>query len=258
MPRFSANLSMLFTEGDFLERFNKAADAGFEAVEFLFPYAWEAERLVDVLNRYGLRQVLHNLPAGDWGAGERGIAGLADRVDEFKGGVEQAIHYARTLKCPRLNCLAGVIPSGVLPEVFRETLVDNLRFAAARLEKENIQLLVESLNTEDVPGFYPSRTADALALLAEVNHPNLWLQYDIYHMQIMEGNLIQTIQTHLQRIAHMQLADVPGRHEPGTGEINFTNLFRSIDQAGYAGWIGCEYIPSRKTEETFKFIKENR
>jgi hydroxypyruvate isomerase len=255
MPRFSANLSMLFTEVDFLDRFKQAAKAGFEAVEFLFPYAWQPEQLADVLKRNGLTQVLHNLPAGKWEAGERGIAGLPDRKDEFKAGVERAIRYAKALGCPRLNCLAGIVPAGVSPEVFRETFVENLRFAAAALEKENIQLLVESLNSGDVPGFYLSRTTDALALLDEVDHPNLWLQYDIYHMQIMEGNLTQTIKTHLQRIAHMQLADVPGRHEPGTGEINFTNLFRSIDQVGYAGWIGCEYIPSRQTEETLEFIK---
>ena len=258
MPRFSANLSMLFTEVDFIDRFKQAAKAGFKAVEFTFPYAWEAERLAEALNRYGLKQVLHNLPPGNWEAGERGIAGLPDRIDEFKEGVERAIHYATTLGCPRLNCLAGIIPAGVRPEVFRETLIKNLRFAAAALQKENIQLLVESLNTKDVPGFYLSRTADALALLDEVNHPNVWLQYDIYHMQSMEGNLTQTIKTHLQRIAHMQLADVPGRHEPGSGEINFTNLFRSIDQAGYAGWIGCEYIPSRPTEETLEFLKATR
>lgn len=255
MPRFSANLSMLFTEVDFLDRFKLAANAGFEAVEFLFPYAWEPEQLADALRQNGLKQVLHNLPAGKWEAGERGIAGLPDRIDEFKAGVERAIPYAKALGCPRLNCLVGIVPSGVRPEIFRETLVKNLRFAAAALEKEKIQLLVEMLNIKDMPGFYLSRTADALALMDEVDHPNIWLQYDIYHMQIMEGNLTQTIKTHLQRIAHMQIADVPGRHEPGTGEINFTNLFRSIDQAGYAGWIGCEYIPSRQTEETLEFIK---
>jgi hydroxypyruvate isomerase len=199
--------------------------------------------------------VLHNLPAGNWGAGERGIACLSGREGKFQEGVGLAIEYAKALNCKRLNCLVGKTPQGVPPEKVRQTLVSNLQFAAAALEKEGIRLLIEPLNDRDIPGFYLIHTQDALRLMEEVNHSNLWLQYDIYHMQIMEGNLTKTILNNLNRIAHIQLADNPGRHEPGTGEINFTNLFRSIDEAGYEGWIGCEYAPVGKTEDGLQWIK---
>ncbi len=255
MPRFSANLTMLFNEVDFLNRFERAANAGFKAVEYLFPYAWSKEQLVNELNKYGLQQVLHNLPAGDWQAGERGIASLPGREGEFQDGVGKAIDYAKAFKCPRLNCLVGITPPGVSHEKVQQILVNNLRFAASALEKEGIRLLIESLNDRDVPGFYLVHTRDALKLIKEVNHPNLWIQYDIYHMQMMEGNLTKTIQESLGRIAHIQIADNPGRHEPGTGEINFTNLFRSIDEMGYNDWIGCEYAPIDKTEDGLQWIK---
>ncbi|MGD8336051.1 MAG: hydroxypyruvate isomerase [Desulfobacterales bacterium] len=249
MPKFSANLTMMFNEVDFLDRFESASKAGFKAVEYMFPYEWPKNQLVDALEANGLRQVLHNLPAGDWAAGERGIACLPGREGEFQEGVRKAIEYAKALKCPALNCLVGLTPQGSTAEKVHDTLISNLKFAAAALEKEGIRLLVESLNDQDIPGFYLVRTRDTLSLLDEVHHPNLWLQYDIYHMQKMEGNLITTIETHLTRIGHIQLADNPGRHEPGTGEINFPNLFRVIDAAGYDGWIGCEYIPAATTEE---------
>ncbi len=255
MLRFSANLTMLFHEVDFLSRFERAAGVGFKGVEYLFPYEWQKEELVDKLERYSLEQVLHNLPAGNWSAGERGIACLPQRVGEFQEGVGLAIEYARALKCPRLNCLVGITPEGMSAEKIRRTLVDNLRFAATALEKENIRLLVEPLNDRDVPGFYLAHTRDALRLFEEVNHTNLWLQYDIYHMQVMEGNLTRTIRDNLARIAHIQLADNPGRHEPGTGEINFANLFRFIDEAGYEGWLGCEYQPAGATEDGLEWIK---
>jgi len=255
MPRFSANLTMLFNEFDFLNRFERAANAGFKGVEYLFPYGWSKEQLVNELSKYGLQQVLHNLPAGDWQAGERGIASLPGREGEFQDGVGKAIEYAKALKCPRLNCLVGKIPSGVSPEKVQQILVNNLRFAASALEREGIRLLIEPLNDRDVPGFYLVHTQDALQLIKEVNYPNLWIQYDVYHMQMMEGNLIKTIQENLGRIAHIQIADNPGRHEPGTGEINFTNLFRSIDEMGYDGWIGCEYVPAGKTEDGLQWIK---
>jgi hydroxypyruvate isomerase len=255
MPRFSANLTMQFNEVDFLGRFGRAAKAGFKGVEYLFPYAWSKEQLVDELGRHGLQQVLHNVPAGDWQAGERGIACLPGREGEFQDGVGKAIEYAKALKCPRLNCLVGKTPSGVPAEKIRQALVNNLRFAAAAIEKEEIRFLIESLNDRDVPGFYLVHTWEALQLMKEVNHPNLWLQYDIYHMQIMEGNLTKTIQENLGRIAHIQVADIPGRHEPGTGEINFINLFRSIDEMGYDGWIGCEYTPAGKTEDGLQWIQ---
>jgi hydroxypyruvate isomerase len=255
MPKFSANLTMLFGEADFFNRFEKAAKAGFKGVEYLFPYAFDKEQLVNELGRYGLEQVLHNLPAGDWEAGERGIACLPAREGEFQEGVGNAIEYAKALKCPLLNCLVGKTPGGAPPENVRQILVKNLRFAATALEKEGIQLLIEPLNDRDVPGFYLVHMRDAVELIEEVNHPNLWVQYDVYHMQIMEGNLTKTIQENIGRIAHIQIADNPGRHEPGSGEINFTNLFRSIDEAGYKGWIGCEYVPATATEEGLQWIK---
>jgi len=230
MPKFSANLTMLFGEVDFLDRFERAAKAGFKGVEYLFPYAFEKGQLVNELGRCGLQQVLHNLPAGDWQAGERGIACLPGREGEFQEGVGNAIEYAKALKCPLLNCLVGKTPGGAPPENIRQTLVNNLRFAATTLEKEDIRFLIEPLNERDIPGFYLVHTRDAVELIEEVNHPNLWVQYDVYHMQIMEGNLTRTIQENIDRIAHIQIADNPGRHEPGSGEVNFTNLFRFIDE----------------------------
>ncbi len=254
MLRFSANLTMMFNEVDFLGRFERAAKAGFKGVEYLFPYGWRKEQLVDELNKHHLKQVLHNLPAGDWQAGERGIACLPGREGEFQEGVGKAIEYAKALKCDRLNCLVGKTPQEK-PEKVRQTLVSNLRFAATALEKENIRLLIEPLNSQDIPGFSLVHTQDALQLFKEIDHHNLWLQYDIYHMQVMEGNLTKTIRDNLSRIVHLQIAENPGRHEPGTGEINFTNLFRFIDEAGYDGWIGCEYIPAGKTEDGLQWVK---
>lgn len=243
MPRFTANLSLLFNEVDFLDRFQAAADAGFSGVEYHFPYAWPAERLAERLDRFGLTQILHNLPAGDWSAGERGIACHPARIGEFREGVDRGIAYARQLGCTQLNCLAGIVPQNVAPELAHQTFIDNLRFATTRLEDAGIRLLIEPINTFDIPGFYISRTAQAAAVLDEVGSDNLFIQYDIYHAQRMEGDLANTIAAHLPRIAHMQLADNPGRHEPGSGEINFDFLFDYIDRSGYAGWIGCEYLP---------------
>jgi hydroxypyruvate isomerase len=255
VPKFSANLTMLFNEVDFLDRFEKAAKAGFKAVEYLFPYAWKKEQLVERLGAYGLIQVLHNLPAGDWNKGERGIACLPGRETEFQDGVGQAIEYAKALKCPQVNCLVGLTPAGVPGTKVRKTLIANLRFAAAALEKEGIRLLLEALNDKDSPGFHLVRTADVLGLIKEVGHPDVYVQYDVYHMQIMEGNLIKTIQANIDKIAHIQIADNPGRNEPGTGEINYPNLFKAIDAAGYKGWIGCEYKPAAKTEDGIGWMK---
>ena len=255
MPKFDANLTMLFTEVGFLHRFERASAVGFKAVEYLFPYEWEREQLAEKLAKHGLEQVLFNLPAGNWQAGERGIACLPDRVGEFQEGVGVALEYAKALGCPRLNCLAGLTPEEVSAEKVRQTLVDNLRFAATALEREGVRLLVEPLNRQDMPGFHLIHTRDALRLFEDVGHANLWLQYDIYHMQVMEGNLTKTILDNLPRIAHMQLADNPGRHEPGTGEINYPNLFRSIDEVGYDGWVGCEYNPSGTTENSLEWVR---
>lgn len=255
MPKFAANLTMLFNELDFLDRFQAAADAGFAGVEYLFPYAWPAAQLAEKLDQAGLVQVLHNLPAGDWAGGERGIACHPDRIGEFQEGVGRAIDYARTLGCKQLNCLAGIAPKGVPTDTAHETFVANLRFAAARLKDAGIRLLVEPINTFDIPDFYLNRTEQAIALLDEVGSDNLFVQYDIYHAQRMEGELGNTIARYLPRIAHMQLADNPGRNEPGTGEINFAWLLRHIDQLGYQGWIGCEYKPAAGTREGLGWIK---
>lgn len=255
MPQLSANLSMLFTERPFLERFAAAAQAGFKAVEFMFPYAFSAEAIQAELQKHQLQLVLHNLPAGDWEGGDRGIACDPARVEEFRAGVAQAIAYATALGVPRLNCLAGKAPAGADAAVVRQTLVDNLRFAADALAKHNIRLLVEMINTFDIPGFYLHGTNQALALLDEVGSPNLQLQYDVYHMQRMEGEIAATLQKQLPRIGHVQIADNPGRNEPGTGEINYAFVFRHLDAIGYQGWVGCEYKPAGQTEDGLGWIK---
>ncbi len=255
MPKFSANLSMLFTEVDFMDRFERAARAGFKAVEYMFPYAYDLNDLARQLKKHELHQVLFNMPAGNWEQGERGIALMEERKSEFQDGVHSAVRYAKTLGCPLVNCLAGLTPRNIPEEKTREVFVTNLRFAADACAREGIRLAIESVNTRDIPGFYLSRTADVLAIMQEVNHTNLYYQYDIYHMQVMEGDVTTTIRNNIRRIAHMQLADNPGRHEPGTGEINYTNLFRFIDEAGYRGFIGCEYRPLTTTEEGLSWIK---
>ncbi len=248
MPQFAANLTMLFNEVPFLDRFEKAAKSGFTAVEFLFPYAYSAQDIKQRLNTNGLQLVLHNLPAGDWDAGERGIACHPDRVPEFRSGVAKAIEYAKALGVNQLNCLAGKAPAGVPDAVLRQTLVENLRFAAAELKKAGLKLLIEAINTYDIPGFYLHGTAQAVSILDEVGADNAFVQYDIYHMQRMEGELAATLTKYQSRIGHIQLADNPGRNEPGTGEINYPFLFSHLDRMGYAGWIGCEYKPATTTE----------
>lgn len=249
MPKFAANLTMLFTELPFLERFAATKAAGFDAVEYLFPYEFDKAMLVERLKQHGLKQVLHNLPAGDWAAGERGIAIMPDRVAEFRDGVGRAISYARALECSQLNCLVGIAPEGGDSAELHEVLVANLRYAAKTLAGEGIRLLIEPINTRDIPGFYLNGTEQAARLIAEVGSDNLYIQYDIYHMQVMEGDLAPTLKRHLGRIGHIQLADTPGRHEPGTGEINYPFLFAYLDEVGYRGWIGCEYKPRTTTME---------
>lgn len=247
MPRLAANLSFLFAELDFPQRFAAARAVGFAAVEFHFPYAWPVSDVVDAAGAAGVETVLFNLPAGDWAAGERGIACLPARKAEFQDGVGRAIDYARALGTRQLNCLAGIPTPGLEHESARATLVDNLRFAAACLARHGMTLLIEPLNTRDTPGFLVSRTAQALALIEAVGAENLKLQYDIYHAQVMEGDLARTLAANLPRIGHIQLADNPGRNEPGSGEINFPFLFDHLDRIGYAGWIGCEYRPTTTT-----------
>ena len=249
MPKFAANVTMLFTEHAFLDRFGAAAAAGFRAVEFLFPYAFEAKDIAARLQQHGLQLVLHNLPAGNWDAGERGIACHPDRVDEFEKGVLDAVRYAKALGVTQLNCLAGIVPQGVAREAAHAVLVKNLRHAANALKAEGIRLLTEPINTFDIPGFFLNGTKQALEIIEETGSDNLFLQYDIYHMQRMEGELAATIRNNLPVIKHVQLADNPGRFEPGTGEINYRYLFALLDNIGYDGWIGCEYKPRAGTVE---------
>lgn len=248
MPRFAANLTMLFNEVPFLERFERAAKAGFDAVEFLFPYEYPARELKARLDGNGLQLVLHNLPPGRWDGGERGIGCHPDRVAEFRASVARGIEYAGVLGAPQLNCLAGKVPPGVDAATLRGTFVDNLRHAAGEFARAGLRLLIEPINFHDIPGFYLNTSAQAISILDEVGAANAFVQYDIYHAQRMEGELAATIERLLPRIAHMQLADNPGRHEPGSGEINYAFLFAHLDRIGYAGWIGCEYKPAGSTE----------
>lgn len=252
--QFSANLSLLFAEHDFLDRFGAAARAGFKGVEFHFPYEHDKAVLAEVLLTSGVETALFNLPGGNWAGGERGIACLPSRKAEFQDGVGLAIEYAEALGCTRLNCLAG-IPDGAQGKAI-DTLVDNLKFAAAVTQRAGIRLLLEPLNTRDNPGFLIATTTQAMQVIDAVGSKNLQLQYDIYHAQVMEGDLARTLETLLPHIGHIQIADNPGRHEPGTGEINFPFLFARLEQLGYAGWIGCEYKPSGQSEASFGWLSK--
>jgi len=258
MPKFAANLTMLYNELPFLERFDAAAAAGFRGVEFLFPYAFAPDEIAERLNRNRLALVLHNLPPGNWEAGERGIACHPNRVGEFQDGVGKAIAYAKILGAPQLNCLAGIVPQGVTRDAARATFVANLAFAAAKLKAEGIRLLIEPINTFDMPGFFLSGTRQAIDIIDAAGADNVFVQYDIYHMQRMEGELANTIKANLARIRHMQLADNPGRNEPGTGEINYPFLYDLIDRLGYTGWIGAEYRPVTTTAEGLGWLAPYR
>jgi hydroxypyruvate isomerase len=246
MPKLAANVSMLFPELDFLERFAAAARAGFRYVEYQFPYAWPAAEVARRAREAGVQVVLHNLPAGDMARGERGIACLPARVAEFRDGVERAIEYAKAASCPRLNCIAGVAPQD---DAHYACLVENVRYAARRLGEAGLQLLIEPINTRSVPGFFLTHSRQAIDVLNAAGEGNAFLQYDVFHMQIMEGDLARRIEELLPRIGHLQIADVPDRHEPGSGEINFAFLLSRIDALGYAGWVGCEYNPRGDTLE---------
>lgn len=258
MPRFAANLSMLFTEVPLLERFERAARAGFRTVELQFPYEQPAARLRDRLVSNRLQMVLHNLPAGDWAKGDRGIAAHPGRVAEFREGVGRAVEYATTLQVPMLNALAGIPPAGADPAEVQHTLVENLRFAARALRAAGLKMLVEPINRFDVPGFWLDTPTKALATLDEVGDDNVYLQYDVYHAQRSEGELAATIEKHLARIAHLQIADNPGRHEPGTGEIRFEFLFAHLRRIGYNGCIGAEYKPAGVTEAGLAWLETAR
>jgi hydroxypyruvate isomerase len=253
MPKLAANLTMLFNEVGFMDRFGAAARAGFRGVEFLFPYAFHADQIADKLNLYLLDLVLYNLPAGKWDEGERGIACHPDRVGEFQDGVGEAMQYAKVLGVKQLNCLVGIVPPRVDHDKAYATTVGNLTFASQKLKAAGIRLLIEPINTFDIPGFFLSRTMQALEIIEDTGSDNLFVQYDIYHMQRMEGELAGTIRNHQAMIKHVQLADNPGRFEPGTGEINYRYLFGMLDEIGYEGWVGCEYKPKAGTVDGLRW-----
>jgi len=253
--KFSANLSFLYQEVGFLDRFAAAAKDGFGAVEYLGPYAETPEAVAKALRDNGLVQALFNVPSGNWAGGERGIACLPDRVDEFRTGVRTALDYAAALNCPKVNVISGLVPPGVDLKVLEDTLVENLKFAADLCAKAGVKLLIEPINTRDIPGFFLTTTKQAEAILDRVGSPNLYIQYDVYHMQVMEGDLIPTYTRLKDRIAHIQVADNPGRNEPGTGEINYPFVLGEIARLGYDGWIGCEYKPKNGTTAGLGWMK---
>jgi hydroxypyruvate isomerase len=254
--KFSANLSFLYQDRPFLNRFKAAAGDGFPAVEYLGPYAEPKEKVAEALAANGLVQALFNMPPGDWAAGERGIGSLPDRVDEFRAGVATALDYARTLRCPKLNVLTGLTRPGDNLAQREDVLVQNLRYAAPRCADAGVKLLIEPINTRDIPGFFLTTTRQAERILERVGHDNLYIQYDIYHMQVMQGDLVPTYERLRDRIAHVQIADTPGRNEPGTGEINYRYVFAALDRLGYDGFVGCEYKPKAGTSEGLGWMKE--
>ena len=253
MPRFAANLSMLYNEHAFLDRFAAAARDGFTAVEYLFPYDFAAADLAQRLRDHGLQQVLFNAPPGDWSAGERGIACLPGREDEFRAGFQRALEYAHALACPRIHVMAGLVPQDVDAATVRATYSANLRWAAQAAHAAGCDVLIEPINTRDMPGFFLNRQDQAHAIVQEIGAPNLKVQFDLYHCQIVEGDVATKIRHYLPtgRVGHFQIAGVPERHEPDLGELNYRYLLRVIDEVsqacGWDGWVGCEYRPQRGT-----------
>ena len=247
MPRFAANLSMLYNEHAFIDRFAAAAADGFKGVEYLFPYAFAASDIAQRLQDHGLQQVLFNAPPGDWDAGERGLACLPGREAEFREGIAKAIDYAKALQCPRIHVMAGLVPQGADAATVRATYIANVRYAAEQAAPHGIQILLEPINGRDMPGFFLSRQDQAHALIAEIGAANVKVQMDLYHCQIVEGDLAMKVRQYLPtgNVGHFQIAGVPERHEPDVGEVNYTYLFQLLDSLGYDGWIGCEYRPAR-------------
>jgi len=254
MPRFAANLTMLFTEHPFMHRFERAAAAGFKGVEFLFPYEEDAHAIRAALDRHGLEPVLFNMPVGNFAAGDRGLANDPTRVQEFRDGVARALEYATVIGNKRINCLVGLRLDSVPLEEQLETVADNLRYSSEQLQSAGIRQVIEPLNRFDAPGFLLGTTRQGLDLLDRVGHPNIALQYDVYHAQRAEGNITATIREHMRRIGHIQIADSPNRNEPGSGEINYPYVFDAIDEAGYDGWVSLEYKPAGRTEDSLGWM----
>ncbi|MBB3390474.1 hydroxypyruvate isomerase [Rhizobium sp. BK275] len=258
MPKFSANLSFLYQDLAFLDRFAAAAKDGFGALEYLGPYAEPKEKVAGALQANGLKQALFNVPSGDWAGGERGIACLPDRIEEFRSGISLALDYAKALACPQVNVISGLVPKGADLATLEKVLVENLKYAAERAADAGVKLLIEPINLRDIPGFFLSNTDHAERILGKVGSDNLYIQYDFYHMQIMQGDLIPTFTRLKDRIAHVQIADNPGRNEPGTGEINYGFILSELDRLGYDGWVGCEYKPKAGTSEGLGWMKPYR
>ena len=255
MPKFAANLGMLFTELPFEQRFAAAARNGFKAVELLFPYDHAARDIAKWLDDSGLENRGLNLWPGEFAAGERGLASLPRREKEFRDALSRALEYAEATRTPALHAMCGIVPPGGDRNAHRAVYIDNLRFAARELAKTNRTLLIEPINPRDIPGYFLNTQADAHAIVAEVDEPNLKVQMDFYHAQIVEGDLVIKFKKYFDNIGHVQIAGVPDRHEPDTGEVNYSYLLRMLDEAGYAGWVGCEYRPRRSTEEGLVWMR---
>jgi hydroxypyruvate isomerase len=260
MPRFAANLSMMYREHDFPDRFAAAAQDGFTAVEYLFPYDYPAEKLRGLLDRHGLRQVLFNAPPGDWNAGERGNTAIPGREKEFRDGFERALAYAHALNCPRIHAMAGLMPANGDRARFRATFLENLAWAADKARPAGIDVLIEPIAQRNIPGFFLNRQEEGHAIVAELRRPNVKVMLDLFHCQVEEGDLTATIRRYLEeqprRVGHMQIAGVPDRHEPDTGEVNYAYIFDVIDATGYDGWIGLEYIPRDGTSQGLNWLRE--
>lgn len=255
MPKFAANLTMMFTEVSFLDRFAAAADAGFEAVEFLLPYEFPLEEVVGRSQAAGVEVVLFNMPAGDWAGGERGIACIPGREEEFRASVDKALQYALPLGTRQLHAMAGIVPKGADPAVCRKTLIGNLAYAAERLAEHDRTLLLEAINTRDMPGFIVSTQKDSHSLCESIKAPNVKMQMDLYHMQVAEGDLATKLKQYAPHCGHIQIAGCPERNEPDTGEIRYEYLFRLLDEIGYKGWLGCEYRPAGKTTDGLRWLQ---
>lgn len=256
MPKFAANLTMQFNEVPFMQRFRAAAEAGFQAVEFLFPYEFAAQEIAGQLRQYNLQNVLFNLSAGNWAAGERGMACLPERQQDFRASVQQALDYARVLGTPRLHVMAGLVPAAAELQQCQAVYLDNLRYACGEAAKAGIQCLIEPINTRDMPGYFLTTQAQAHALREQVGAANLQVQMDFYHVQIMEGDIAMKLRQYLPHIGHIQIAGVPDRHEPDSGELNYPYLFKLLDQLGYRGWVGCEYRPAKGTVEGLGWLQQ--
>jgi 2-dehydrotetronate isomerase len=254
MPRFAANLTMMFNEVPFLDRFKAASEAGFAAVEFLFPYEHSPEDVAAKANAAGVQIVLFNMPAGNWAAGERGITGLPGREQEFRESVDKALVYAGHLGVGRLHAMAGIAPAGADPAACHATLIANLKYAAEKLGEQNLTLLLEAINTRDMPGFLVSTQKESHAICEAVGAPNLKMQMDLYHMQVMEGDLATSLKRYASQCGHIQIAGCPERHEPDTGEVRYEYLFRLLDEIGFEGWLGCEYRPAGKTTDGLRWL----